>query len=74
MDLHGEVASEKQALANMIDGSVPAVIGTHTHVPTSEFRVLPNGTAYQTDAMVCAETMTRLSEVDKNRMDRKSLI
>jgi len=55
VDLHGEVASEKQALANMIDGSVTAVIGTHTHVPTSDLRVLPNGTAFQTDAGMCGD-------------------
>ncbi len=55
VDLHGEVDSEKQALANMIDGSVTAVIGTHTHVPTSDLRVLPNGTAFQTDAGMCGD-------------------
>ena len=55
IDLHGEVASEKQAFANFIDGRVSAVIGTHTHVPTSDLRVLPNGTAYQTDAGMCGD-------------------
>ena len=55
IDLHGEVASEKQAFANFIDGRVSAVIGTHTHVPTSDLRILPNGTAYQTDAGMCGD-------------------
>jgi len=55
IDLHGEVASEKQALAYMIDGKVTAVLGTHTHVPTSDLRVLPNGTAFQTDTGMCGD-------------------
>ena len=55
VDLHGEAASEKQAFASMIDGKVTAVLGTHTHVPTADLRVLPNGTAYQTDAGMCGD-------------------
>ena len=55
IDLHGEVASEKQALANMIDGKVTAVFGTHTHVPTADLRILPNGTAFQTDTGMCGD-------------------
>ena len=55
IDLHGEAASEKQAFANMIDGKVTAVIGTHTHVPTADLRVLPNGTAFQTDTGMCGD-------------------
>ncbi len=55
VDLHGEAASEKQAFASMIDGKVTAVLGTHTHVPTSDLRVLPKGTAYQTDTGMCGD-------------------
>ena len=55
IDLHGEAASEKQAFANFIDGKVSAIIGTHTHVPTSDLRILPKGTAYQTDAGMCGD-------------------
>ena len=55
IDIHGEAASEKQALANYLDGKVTAVIGTHTHVPTSDLRILPHGTAYQTDAGMCGD-------------------
>ena len=55
IDIHGEAASEKQALANFLDGKVTAIIGTHTHVPTSDLRVLPKGTAYQTDAGMCGD-------------------
>jgi len=50
VDFHAEVTSEKQALAFYLDGRVSAVIGTHTHVPTADERILPNGTALQTDA------------------------
>jgi hypothetical protein len=49
LDLHGEATSEKVALGWYLDGRVTAVIGTHTHIPTADERVLPHGTAYQTD-------------------------
>ncbi|MDQ6773728.1 MAG: TIGR00282 family metallophosphoesterase [Candidatus Dormibacteraeota bacterium] len=48
-DMHAEATSEKQALAWYLDGRVSAVVGTHTHVPTADHRVLPAGTAYVTD-------------------------
>jgi metallophosphoesterase (TIGR00282 family) len=49
VDMHAEATSEKIAMGWYLDGRVTAVIGTHTHVPTADERVLPNGTAYQTD-------------------------
>ena len=49
VDFHAEATSEKVALGWYLDGRVTAVIGTHTHVPTADERVLPGGTAYQTD-------------------------
>ncbi len=49
VDLHGEATSEKNAFAHFVDGSVSAVLGTHTHIPTSDSTILPKGTAYQTD-------------------------
>jgi metallophosphoesterase (TIGR00282 family) len=49
VDMHAEATSEKIALGWYLDGRVTAVLGTHTHVPTADERVLPNGTAYQTD-------------------------
>ena len=49
IDFHGEATSEKLALAWYLDGKVSAVIGTHTHVPTADERILPNGLAYQSD-------------------------
>jgi len=49
VDFHAEATSEKQALGWYLDGRVSAVIGTHTHVPTADERILPGGTAYITD-------------------------
>ncbi len=49
VDFHAEITSEKMALGWYLDGRVSAVVGTHTHVPTADTRILPNGTAYQTD-------------------------
>jgi calcineurin-like phosphoesterase len=53
VDIHCEATSEKMALGHFCDGRVSAVIGTHTHVPTSDTMILPKGTAYQTDAGMC---------------------
>jgi hypothetical protein len=49
VDFHAELTSEKMAMGWYLDGRVSAVIGTHTHIPTADTRILPNGTAYQTD-------------------------
>ena len=49
VDMHAEMTSEKVALGWYLDGKVTAVVGTHTHVPTADARVLPGGTAYITD-------------------------
>ena len=49
VDFHAEVTSEKMAMGWYLDGRVSAMIGTHTHIPTADTRILPNGTAYQTD-------------------------
>ncbi|MGA7343636.1 MAG: TIGR00282 family metallophosphoesterase [Terracidiphilus sp.] len=49
VDFHAEATSEKVAMGWHLDGRVTAVLGTHTHVPTADERVLPGGTAYQTD-------------------------
>lgn len=50
VDFHAEATSEKVAMGWYLDGRVSAVIGTHTHVPTADARILTQGTAYQTDA------------------------
>ena len=50
VDFHAEATSEKQALGHHLDGRATLVVGTHTHVPTADGRVLPGGTAYLSDA------------------------
>ncbi|MFN7997865.1 MAG: TIGR00282 family metallophosphoesterase [Bryobacteraceae bacterium] len=49
VDFHAEVTSEKMAMGWYLDGKVSAIVGTHTHIPTADTRVLPGGTAYQSD-------------------------
>lgn len=49
VDFHAEATAEKLAFARFVDGTVSAVVGTHTHVPTADARILPGGTAYVTD-------------------------
>ncbi len=53
VDMHAEASSEKQAMGYFLDGKVSAVIGTHTHVPTGDDRILPCGTGYMSDAGMC---------------------
>lgn len=55
VDFHAEATSEKQALGHFLDGRVSGVVGTHTHTPTSDHRVLPGGTAYMSDAGMCGD-------------------
>lgn len=55
VDVHGEATSEKQALGYHLDGRVSIVVGTHTHVPTADARILPAGTAYMSDAGMCGD-------------------
>lgn len=53
VDIHAEASSEKLSLGYYLDGKVSCVAGTHTHVPTADARVLPQGTAYITDVGMC---------------------
>lgn len=55
VDFHAEATSEKQAMGYYCDGRATLVVGTHTHVPTSDHRILPGGTAYQSDAGMCGD-------------------
>ena len=55
LDFHGEATSEKMAMGHMLDGRVSAVVGTHSHVPTADGQVLPNGTAYISDIGMCGD-------------------
>ncbi|MFK7870707.1 MAG: TIGR00282 family metallophosphoesterase [Roseobacter sp.] len=55
VDIHCEATSEKMAMGHFCDGRASLVVGTHTHVPTSDTMILPGGTAYQTDAGMCGD-------------------
>jgi hypothetical protein len=55
VDFHGEITSEKMAIGRIFDGQATLVVGTHTHVPTSDGRILNKGTAYLTDAGMCGD-------------------
>ena len=55
IDMHAEATSEKMAMGHFADGRASLVVGTHTHVPTSDHHILPEGTAYMTDAGMCGD-------------------
>ncbi len=55
VDFHGEITSEKMAMGIFFDSKASLVVGTHTHVPTNDARILENGTGYQTDAGMCGD-------------------
>lgn len=55
VDIHGEITSEKMAMGHLFDGKATMLVGTHTHVPTSDHRIMEKGTAYQTDIGMCGD-------------------
>jgi len=55
IDFHGEITSEKNAIGHYFDGVSTCVVGTHTHIPTADTRILEKGTAYQTDIGMCGD-------------------
>jgi Uncharacterized protein conserved in bacteria len=55
VDFHGEITSEKMAMGNFFDSKASLFVGTHTHVPTNDARILEKGTGYQTDAGMCGD-------------------
>jgi len=55
VDMHAEITSEKTAMGYLFDGKATIVFGTHTHVPTSDYRIMEKGTAYQTDIGMCGD-------------------
>ncbi len=55
IDFHAEATSEKQALGYFVDGRASVLVGTHTHAPTSDERILPGGTAFMSDAGMCGD-------------------
>ena len=70
IDFHGEITSEKMAMGHFFDGKATLVVGTHTHVPTNDARVLKNGTAYLTDAGMCGDYNSVIGMNKENSLNR----
>ena len=70
VDFHGEITSEKNAMGHFFDGQATLVVGTHTHIPTNDARVLKNGTAYQTDAGMCGDYDSVIGMNKENSINR----
>jgi len=67
---HGEITSEKNAIGHFFDGQATLVVGTHTHIPTNDARILQNGTAYQTDAGMCGDYDSVIGMNKNNSLNR----
>ena len=70
VDFHGEITSEKNAIGHYFDGKATLVVGTHTHIPTNDARILENGTAYQTDAGMCGDYDSVIGMNKENSLNR----
>ena len=70
VDFHGEITSEKNAIGHFFDGKATLVVGTHTHIPTNDARILKNGTAYQTDAGMCGNYDSVIGMNKENSLNR----
>ena len=72
VDVHGEITSEKMAIGHFLDGKASLVVGTHTHVPTNDARILSGGTGYLTDAGMCGDYDSVIG-MDKNNSIKRFL-
>ena len=70
IDFHGEITSEKNAIGHYFDGHATLVVGTHTHIPTNDARILNNGTGYQTDAGMCGDYDSVIGMNKENSISR----
>tara|TARA_B100001248_G_scaffold168077_1_gene127193 strand:- start:186 stop:992 length:807 start_codon:yes stop_codon:yes gene_type:complete len=70
VDFHGEITSEKMAIGHFFDGMATCVVGTHTHVPTADTRILDKGTAYQTDIGMCGDYNSVIGMNKENSIKR----
>ena len=70
VDFHGEITSEKMAVGHFFDGYATCVVGTHTHVPTADTRILDGGTAYQTDIGMCGDYNSVIGMNKENSIKR----
>ena len=70
VDFHAEITSEKMAMGHFFDGKATLVVGTHTHVPTNDARILKSGTGYQTDAGMCGDYDSVIGMNTENSLNR----
>tara|TARA_B100000965_G_C18882472_1_gene452488 strand:- start:49 stop:501 length:453 start_codon:yes stop_codon:yes gene_type:complete len=70
VDFHGEITSEKNAIGHLFDGQASLVVGTHTHIPTNDARILVAGTGYQTDAGMCGDYNSVIGMNTENSLNR----
>ena len=70
VDFHGEITSEKNAMGHFFDSKATLVVGTHTHIPTNDVRILSGGTAYQTDAGMCGDYNSVIGMNKDNSINR----
>ncbi len=70
IDFHGEITSEKMAMGHFFDGISTCFVGTHTHVPTADTRILDHGTAYQTDIGMCGDYNSVIGMNKENSIKR----
>ncbi|MDA9065664.1 TIGR00282 family metallophosphoesterase [Candidatus Pelagibacter sp.] len=70
VDFHGEITSEKMAMGHFFDGMATLVVGTHTHIPTNDTRILKRGTAYQTDTGMCGDYNSVIGMNKDNSINR----
>ena len=70
VDFHAEVTSEKTAMGHFLDGKATCVVGTHTHIPTADTRILDKGTAYQTDIGMCGNYNSVIGMNKENSLKR----
>jgi metallophosphoesterase (TIGR00282 family) len=70
VDFHGEITSEKNAIGHYFDGKASMVVGTHTHIPTNDARILTGGTGYQTDAGMCGDYNSVIGMNAENSLNR----
>ena len=70
VDFHGEITSEKMAMGHFFDGLSTCIVGTHTHVPTADTRILEKGTAYQTDIGMCGDYNSVIGMNKENSIKR----
>ena len=70
VDFHAEITSEKMAIGYVFDGQATLVVGTHTHIPTNDARILNKGTAYLTDAGMCGDYNSVIGMNSQNSLNK----